>query len=578
MSVPYKLWHVQREDLYHARHVASALPSVDTHHDIAADKQHVDQKKIMLQKMQAEALDKDNYLLLERLKKIHTRTNNGWNKSHLFERLGPQFERQLAQVRDNQQNALRTKNNYDQRRLRSVKAHVKHGRGEDSPSYRIPQRPSGLKKSRRLKKKSRRKLQQHSDTVAAAMATAGSGTDPSSAGASARPESNPVQSTPTSTRAIDTTVWKLCYRAGTRLDMLNPSNDDQRLPTRSQPCVISMWRLRNGASTAPHRLLVVCEDVQTLSKKLLLLRAHHLKYMMTMQAPKLEKQTTTTSSKVGSPRKRRQLDSRGWDHAVQIPMDAKESFDALQYHLNQHVPPPPKVGPLRPPSPTPKDNATYYNMWHQLIVNSLVISSDLALSVQHPLTSLLSKKQHNTTILTTLIERQTQQEMTPVALAAAKAARAAASLTSKKDPRDLVDANCTFSPKLIKKPLRRQRNAYEIRAAETLERSRQIVLETGHQYMHMATTSEKLAKEQEKRRNLRIVQQVQEEALLTTTVDRHSNRRRRRRQVKHPKRTRHKNHNGMGGTQAKELEELHEGASKIQSIYRRRQASKWWVW
>jgi hypothetical protein len=34
----------------------------------------------------------------------------------------------------------------------------------------------------------------------------------------------------------------------------------------------------------------------------------------------------------------------------------------------------------------------------------------------------------------------------------------------------------------------------------------------------------------------------------------------------------------MGGTQTKELEELHEGASKIQSIYRRRQASKWWVW
>jgi hypothetical protein len=477
MSVPYKLWHVQREDLYHARHVAQARASVFSHHGNAA-KFAVDQKKIMSQRMMAEALDKDNCLLLKRLQKIHSRSNTGWNKSHLFERLSPQFKRQLAQVRYDQMAELKNKNWHDQRRLREVTAHVKHGHNESS--IKTPQRPSGLNKSRQIKSSARRQLQKVRTNNGPETTT----TEPNS------PIIQPKQ------QKVDATTWKLCYRAGTRLDMLDPYDDQKRLKNKSKLCIVSLWQLHSSSSD--FRLLVLCEDVKTMLKKSILLRSHHIKYMMTLKEDN------------GDKIRKRRLDSRGWDHAVQIPVNARESFDEYHLHNNLNVT---KIGPLRPPQST--TSTTYSKMWYSIILNSLVISTDLALIVQHPLKEKLSKKKLNENYLMQLIKyKENEGFLSSKAIKVAKEAEEAALLTTKKNPRDMIDDNCTFSPKLIAKPLRKRRNIYEKRAVHALERSRLIVLETGHEYTHLATTSEKLQKEQERRKSLRVMNQLQEEALL----------------------------------------------------------------
>ena len=144
------------------------------------------------------------------------------------------------------------------------------------------------------------------------------------------------------------------------------------LKNKSKLCIVSLWQLHSSSSD--FRLLVLCEDVKTMLKKSILLRSHHIKYMMTLKEDN------------GDKIRKRRLDSRGWDHAVQIPVNARESFDEYHLHNNLNVT---KIGPLRPPQST--TSTTYSKMWYSIILNSLVISTDLALIVQHPLKEKLSK-------------------------------------------------------------------------------------------------------------------------------------------------------------------------------------------
>ena len=518
MSVPYKVWHVQREDLYHARHVSTARASVKCYQEDHT-RNNVDTKKIMTARMEADAIDRNNQYLLHRLQKIHARPDTGWNKSHLFESLSPQFKRQKAQVRSGQRAELANKNYHDNRRLRDVTAHVKFGSSKHSlqSSLKLPQRPSGLRKARRMKTSAQRKLVK-------------------SAGPESGMSEKAESTIPLDRKHINSKIWKLVFRSGARLDMLSP-NEEERLEKRSQLSIVSMWRLRSskGCKQQPaNKLLIICTDVKTLSKKSLLLRAHHIRYMMTMKDPnqKIDDETAkknssnqnaTTSKRRGG----RQLDSRGWDHAVQIPQSASGSFDALHYHLGQFVEKPPEQGPVHPIG-----NKRLDDKWYRVVLNSLVVSADLTLAVQHPLASFLSRQNVNRAMLKDLIRGDVKQIVMD-------------DKNTVKDPRDRVDENCTFSPKLIGRPLRKKRNEYEAKAAFALAQSRRKVLGHGYGNEHGKKIKISAASSQKKldiKRRKRIVQQVQIEAALRNEVA------------------------------ITAIEELHGGASKIQSVFRRRQA------
>jgi Ca2+-binding EF-hand superfamily protein len=469
--------------------------------------------------MEADAIDRNNQYLLHRLQKIHARPDTGWNKSHLFESLSPQFKRQKAQVRSGQRAELANKNYHDNRRLRDVTAHVKFGSSKHSlqSSLKLPQRPSGLRKARRMKTSAQRKLVK-------------------SAGPESGMSEKAESTIPLDRKHINSKIWKLVFRSGARLDMLSP-NEEERLEKRSQLSIVSMWRLRSskGCKQQPaNKLLIICTDVKTLSKKSLLLRAHHIRYMMTMKDPnqKIDDETAkknssnqnaTTSKRRGG----RQLDSRGWDHAVQIPQSASGSFDALHYHLGQFVEKPPEQGPVHPIG-----NKRLDDKWYRVVLNSLVVSADLTLAVQHPLASFLSRQNVNRAMLKDLIRGDVKQIVMD-------------DKNTVKDPRDRVDENCTFSPKLIGRPLRKKRNEYEAKAAFALAQSRRKVLGHGYENEHGKKIKISAASSQKKldiKRRKRIVQQVQIEAALRNEVA------------------------------ITAIEELHGGASKIQSVFRRRQA------
>ena len=363
MSIPYAVWHVQREDLYHARHVSHARASVKSHQDHT--RSSVDNKKIMDDKQKAIVIDRDNQFLLERLQKIHSRPDSGWNKSHLFESLSPQFRRQLAQVRSGQRAALKNKNYHDKRRIEAVTAKGDYGNSSKSSSVRLPQRPSGLRKARRLKNNAQRKLIEQStestkpetNTITNIDSSLNQTNQLDQMDQTNRINPRNQNRTKTGTQYIDNNIWKLVYRSGTRLDMMDPNQENAILLKKSNLCIVTMWRFKNHktnnngfgtnvASGTKNKILIVCEDLKTMSKKSLLLRAHHIKYMMTMKDPN----TTSTNSNNNKNKKsnddtndtnlnqfnkRRNLDSRGWDHAVQIPQFANTSFDALSYHLGQ---------------------------------------------------------------------------------------------------------------------------------------------------------------------------------------------------------------------------------------------------
>ena len=565
--------------MYHARHVQQARASVNSRYDHMS-KLGVDKKRIMTAKMNAVAIDRDNQLLLGRLQKIHSRADKGWHKSDLYERLSPQFRRNLAHVRSEQQTELFNKNQYDKKRIKDVTAFVRFeknsirgsiggGFGFLSPSSeKVPQRPSGLRKARKLKGSAQRKLVQ---------TKSGLGPVPVPV-----PESNPngleVASTIPSTiplnntrrREIDNNMWKLVYRAGVRLDMVDPSRENS-LCHNPQLSVISMWHLRSTRgkekSHATDRLLIVSEDVKTLLKKSVLLRSNHIRHMMTMVADKQQPDNSTTSTGAAKGRK---LDSRGWDHGVQIPHFASISFDDLNYHLkdckDHYNPQPPKKAPSRPTG-----SKQHQQKFYQLIVNSLVISADLALAVQHPLDLLLSRRKINHTLLTELVHGEDERVVR---------LRKKNDKVVSKDPRDRLDANCTFSPKIVSRPLRKKRNEYERKAALTLERSRRIVLCHGMEYaqqvpaalagMNNQTTTRSITgistqEEQEERaeknkikrarrqdiaRRQRLVDQVSREAALKDTAI----------------------HYDSTKVEDMMIDDLHDGASKIQSVFRRRQA------
>ena len=584
--IPYKQWRVQREDMCHARHVQQARASVNSRYDHMS-KLGVDKKRIMTAKMNAVAIDRDNQLLLGRLQKIHSRADKGWHKSDLYERLSPQFRRNLAQVRSGQQAELFNKNQYDKKRIKDVTAFVRFeknsirgniggGFGFLSPSAeKVPQRPSGLRKARKLKESAQRKLVQTKSGLGSVPVPESNpnglevtSTIPSTTIPATIPATIPLNNT--RRREIDNNMWKLVYRAGVRLDMVDPSRENS-LCHNPQLSVISMWRLRSTRgkekSHTTDRLLIVSEDVKTLLKKSVLLRSNHIRHMMTMVADKQQPDNSTTSTGAGKGRK---LDSRGWDHAVQIPHFASISFDDLNYHLkdckDHYDPPLPKKAPSRPTG-----SKQHQHKFYQLIVNSLVISADLALAVQHPLDLLLSRRKINHTLLTELVHGEDERGV---------------SLRNKKeedvskDPRDRLDANCTFSPKIVSRPLRKKRNEYERKAASTLERSRRIVLCHGMEYAQqvpaalvemnnqMTTRSttgistkeekearagknkNKRARRQDIARRQRLVDQVSREAALKDTAI----------------------HYDPTKVEDMMIDDLHDGASKIQSVFRRRQA------
>ena len=181
-------------------------------------------------------------------------------------------------------------------------------------------------------------------------------------------------------------------------------------------------------------------------------------------------------------------------------------------------------------------------MFYSLLLNSLVVSKDLALSIQHPFTNYLSKIKRNKKLLKLLCKTNPNNN--------SFSAHTTDNKNVNKDPRDRIDANCTFTPKLIARPIVKKRNKYEQKAARVLESSRRKVLGIGIGSGLPMTIQKSLSKSQKeldiKRRN-RIVQQVSNEASLNLSTFEE---------------------------QQSTLTELNDGAKAIQSVFRRRKAQE----
>ena len=218
----YETWLLQRNDLRHAKSIAEARPAVSTR-QASHMARKPDRKKIEQERLHVAAIDAENARLFGRLKRIHGRANDGWNKSRLFERLAPQFHKQHAMVRSLKLKDVKHRWSHDKRRLRGVTSFVKF---QDRPGPNlVPRRPDGVGQARKHRQRHR---------AIASGGQVGHGDSFSSTHSSLHglPEDDdassrdPFKLTGDETnilvhrRSIDPTKWKLEYRQGTRLDNL----------------------------------------------------------------------------------------------------------------------------------------------------------------------------------------------------------------------------------------------------------------------------------------------------------------------------------------------------------------------
>eukprot|EP00946_MAST-07B_sp_MAST-7B-sp1_P002347 g2347.t1 len=269
----YETWLLQRNDLRHAKSIAQARPAVSTR-QASHMARKPDRKKIEQERLHIAAIDAENARLYGRLKKIHNRANDGWNKSQLFERLAPQFHKQHAQVRSLKLKDVAHRWSHDKRRLRGVTSFVKFK--ETHGKSLVPRRPDGIGLARKHRRKHRAVVESKATRDGGENADSLSPRDPFAL-------TGDEAATLLHQRTIDPNIWKLEYRQGTKLDMASavPQNGPAG---RSSLCVVSCWSKRkrpdSSKTSSSYRLLVTVEDVRSSSKKMLLLRAEHLRHLM----------------------------------------------------------------------------------------------------------------------------------------------------------------------------------------------------------------------------------------------------------------------------------------------------------
>ena len=582
----YETWMLQRNDLRHAKSIAEARPAVSTR-QASHMARKPDRKKIEQERMHVAAIDAENARLYGRLKRIHGRANDGWNKSHLFERLAPQFHKQHAMVRSLKMKNVQHRWSHDKRRLRGVTSFVKFQDHADLSL--VPRRPDGIgeaRKHRQRHRAGRGRGNSFSSTQSSPRSQAGGG------GAASR---DPFALTGEEAtvlvhrRAIDPAIWKLEYREGTKLDMA--SGTPGKGPAgRSSFCIVSCWstRTRPAASKSPraYRLLVTVEDVRSSSKKMLLLRSEHLRYLMDDTAGSNNNGSNSKTGKDDSSAgPRRRLDSRGWDHAVQIPHAAGESFDALNAHLDAlGSPRKTRRCPWHPDARHMTSAARAH--WFRIIVGSLYFSCDLALSIAHPTDrSCLSRYAQNASRLRSVValveQHRTDVRAARVAQLEAKKIGVATS-SSLKDPRDTIDDNCTFSPRLNRRTHHFKGLPEAQKAANALANSRRIVARDCAAHGHvipLVSDDHDLHTDQPKRQKRH--KKIKPDRNNAACHYRKEHARHTQRQIRMLDNLKHEAGDSSlfplsarASQTPEDYEDLHEGASKIQAHFRRRRATQ----
>lgn len=233
----YETWLIQRNDLRHAKSIVQARAAVSTRQESHMARKP-DRKKIEQEKMHIASIDAENARLYGRLQKIHKRANSGWNKSKLYDRLAPQFHRQLSMVRSLKLKNIEHRWNHDKRRLRGVTSFVKFSGKKTSGPNVIPQRPTGLAKARKYRRKHRLLVNDSSKSQGSKSKELEARRDPfvlNGAEVSVLVHRKP----------IDSSVWKLEYRKGTKVDMASPSSTGKGPTSKSSYCIVSCWSMRN---------------------------------------------------------------------------------------------------------------------------------------------------------------------------------------------------------------------------------------------------------------------------------------------------------------------------------------------